>query len=306
MRILKKTDIKFLAIRNTMYFISSAVILAGLFSVGVKGLSFGIDFLGGTEILVEFDETVAISDIRTAITPAGFGTSEIKTYGADNDILIRTTDQSDLAVIGGKIQTSLREAFPETQFEVRRGTKISPKIGKELREDATYAIVWSLIAILGYIAIRFKFVYGFGAILATFHDVLVTIGILSILDGVIPGLNLEITQEVIAAFLTLIGVSVNDTVVIMDRIRENEKIYRSMAFEDVLTKSLNDTLSRTIITSGTIFIVLLVLVVLGGEVNRAFAFTLTIGIITGTYSSVYIASAVVLDWTNRSPLRKKK
>lgn len=304
MRILKKTDIKFLSIRNVMYFISSAVILAGLLTLTFKGLSFGIDFLGGTEVVVEFQRPIAIGDIRTALASQNLENSEIKTYGAANDILIRTIEQEDLAELGNRIRAAIETGIPGERFEVLRGAKITPKIGQELREDAIYAIIWSLVAILGYIAIRFKFVYGVGAVLALFHDALVTLGILAMLDGLIPGLNLEITQEVIAGFLTLIGVSVNDTVVIFDRIRENEKIYRSMSLESILTKSLNDTLSRTIVTSGTIFIVLVVLLLLGGEVNRGFAFTLTIGIITGTYSSVYIASAVVLDWTNRT--RKKK
>ncbi len=306
MRILKKTDIKFLSIRNITYFISSAVILVGLLTLAFRGLSFGIDFLGGTEVVVEFQRPMPIGEIRSALANENLENSEIKTYGAENDILIRTSEQADLAELGDRITAAIQKGMPGEQFEVLRGAKITPKIGKELREDAISAILWSLVAILGYIAIRFKFVYGVGAVLALFHDALVTLGVIAILNGLIPGLNLEITQEVIAAFLTLIGVSVNDTVVVFDRIRENEKIYRSMPLEAVLNKSLNDTLSRTIITSGTIFIVLVVLLLLGGEVNRGFAFTLTIGIITGTYSSIYIASAVVLDWTNRSLAQKKK
>ena len=306
MRILKKTDIKFLSIRNITYFMSSAVILVGLFTLFFKGLSFGIDFLGGTEVVVEFERPMPIGDIRDALASENLEKSEIKTYGAENDILIRTSEQADLAELGNRIRTAIEKGIPGEKFEVLRGAKITPKIGKELREDAISAILWSLVAILAYIAIRFKFVYGVGAVLALFHDALVTLGFIAIINGMIPGLNLEITQEVIAAFLTLIGVSVNDTVVVFDRIRENEKIYRSMPFEAILDKSLNDTLSRTIITSGTIFIVLVVLLLLGGEVNRGFAFTLTIGIMTGTYSSIYIASAVVLDWTNRTLAGKKK
>jgi len=149
------------------------------------------------------------------------------------------------------------------------------------------------------VAFRFKFVYGVGAVVALFHDVLVTLGIISICNGLTPTLNLEISQNMIAAFLTLVGLSVNDTVVIFDRIRENQKIFRAMGTTEVINKSINETLSRTIITSGTIFIVLVVLLVFGGEVNRGFAFALTIGIITGTYSSIYIASAIVVEWSNR-------
>ncbi|MEK6756379.1 MAG: protein translocase subunit SecF, partial [Bacteroidota bacterium] len=142
-------------------------------------------------------------------------------------------------------------------------------------------------------------------VVALFHDVLVALGVLSLLDGVIPTLNLEISQEVVAAFLTLVGISVNDTVVVFDRIRENLKIYRSLSLTEVINRSLNDTLSRTIITQGTVLLVLVTLFFAGGEVTRGFAFTLTVGTIAGTYSSVYIASAIVLDWTIRKQKRKE-
>ncbi|MBM2841130.1 MAG: secF, partial [Bacteroidetes bacterium] len=179
---------------------------------------------------------------------------------------------------------------------------IGPKIGAELRRDALYAIIASLIAICLYVAFRFKFIYGVGAVVALFHDVLVTLGIISLFDGFF---NLEISQNMVAAFLTLVGLSVNDTVVIFDRIRENQKVFRSMGLIELINKSLNETLSRTIITSGTIFVVLVVLLIFGGEVNRGFSFALVIGIVTGTYSSIYIASAVVVEWAERSKRKAK-
>lgn len=285
--------------RNAMYFMSTAIILAGLISLFLKGIDYGIDFRGGTEIVLAFQNKIEISGIRGALEKVELGQSEIKSYGAEQNVLIRTTQQEGGFVIGDKIKQAMQQSFPDTKFEVLKEDKIGPKIGKELRQDAFYAIIASLVAILAYVAIRFKFIYGVGAVVALFHDVLVTLGLLSILDGVFPALNLEITQEIIAALLTLVGLSVNDTVVIFDRMRENQKIYRSLALGDMMNKSLNETLSRTIITSGTIFIVLVTLLLLGGEVNRGFAFALTIGIITGTYSSIYIASAVVLDWDAR-------
>jgi len=198
------------------------------------------------------------------------------------------------------MRAGLGTKFPTNKFEVLKEDKIGPKVGAELRKNALYAVIASLIAIWLYVGFRFKFIYGVGAVVALFHDVLVTLGLVSIFDGVF---NLEISQNMIAAFLTLIGLSVNDTVVIFDRIRENQKIFRTMDLTTLMNKSLNETLSRTIITSGTIFIVLIVLLLLGGEVTRGFAFALTIGIITGTYSSIYIASAIALEWANRS---KKK
>lgn len=302
MQFFKKTNFDFLRPRKAMYILSSVVILAGLVSLFVKGIDLGIDFLGGTELVVEFDQKPAIGDIRASLTTVGLAQSEIKSYGTGEAVLVRTVQQGEGTEIGDRIRTAITQSFPERSFEVLKQYKISPKIGAELRTDALYAISASLLVILAYIGIRFKFVYGVGAVVAVFHDVLVALAILSLIDGVFPFLNVEITLEVIAAFLTLVGISVNDTVVVFDRIRENLKIYRTMSLGEVINRSLNDTLSRTLITQGTVLLVLIVLLLFGGEVTRAFAFTLTVGTIAGTYSSIYIASAIVLDWT----LRKSK
>jgi preprotein translocase subunit SecF len=297
MRLFKKTNIDFLGKRKMWYVISGMMMFIGMLGLLFKGITYGIDFQGGTEIVLQFQQKTEISDIRTALAKVGLGNSEIKYYGSDNYILIRTGEQAEGSTIADRIKNAVQTSMTDKKFEVVKEDKIGPKIGKELRRDAFYAVIWAFLAILAYVAIRFKFAYGLGAVLALIHDVFTTLGFLSILNGLIPGLNLEISQEIIAAFLTLIGVSVNDTVVIFDRIRENEKIYRSMSLQEVMRKSLNDTLSRTIITSATIFLVLIVLLIFGGEVNRGFAFTMAFGIVTGTYSSIFIASAFVLDWT---------
>jgi preprotein translocase subunit SecF len=302
MRLFGKTTIDFMGKRNMWYAVSAIIILGGMASVTFKGLTFGIDFLGGTELVVQFKSDVQISDIRAAMDKVGFGKAEIKSFGSNRDILIRTSEQGEGNAVGDRIQEGLRTAFPTNPQEVLKGSKIWPKISSELRRDAVYAVVASLIAIWLYVAIRFKFIYGVGAVVALFHDVLVTLGMVSIFDHVF---NLEIDQNMIAAFLTLVGLSVNDTVVIFDRIRENQKIFRAMPLEELMNKSLNETLSRTIITSGTVFTVLLVLLIFGGEVLRGFAFALTVGIITGTYSSIYIASAVALEWVNRGKREAK-
>jgi len=302
MRIFRKTSINFLAVRKFAYLGSLLVIVLGMGSLALKGIDLGIDFVGGTEIVLRFKNPPSIADLRSSLVQTGLSASEIKTFGTEGDILIRTREQEAGTAVGDTIRSALQQSFPGSTFEVLKQYKVSPKIGKELRRDALYAVIASLVVILGYVAVRFKFIYGVGAVVALFHDVLATLGTISLLNGVIPQLNLEITLEVIAAFLTLVGVSVNDTVVVFDRIRENEKIYRSMGLFDVMNKSLNETLSRTIITNGTILVVLATLLFVGGEVTRGFAFTLTIGQIFGTYSSIYIASAIVLDWS----LRKKK
>jgi preprotein translocase SecF subunit len=297
MRLFKKTNIDFLGKRKMWYIVSTIMVLFGMFSVVFRGINYGIDFQGGTELVLAFQQKVDIGEIRVALTKVGLGTSEIKSYGADNNVLIRTSEQAEGTGVADKIKNAMHVSFPDKKFNVIKEDKIGPKIGKELRNDAMLAVLWSFVAILAYVAIRFKFAYGFGAVVALVHDVFTTFGFLSLLNGLIPGLNLDLSQEIIAAFLTLIGVSVNDTVIIFDRIRENEKIYRSMPLFDVMNKSLNETLSRTIITSSTIFIVLIILLLFGGEVNRGFAFTMAFGIVTGTYSSIYVASAFVLDWT---------
>jgi preprotein translocase subunit SecF len=294
MRFFKKTTIDFMGARGICYMISGAVILIGMITLAIRGVDFGIDFLGGTELIVQFNQPIPISDIRTSMDRVGMGRAEIKSFGSDRDILIRTVEQAEGTTIGDRMQTALKESFPTNPYTLLKEDKIGPKIGAELRRNALYAVIASVIAIGVYVGFRFKFIYGVGAVVALFHDVLVTLGLIAIFNGVF---NLEINQNMIAAFLTLVGLSVNDTVVIFDRMRENQKIFRSMGLLELMNKSLNETLSRTIITSGTIFIVLVVLLSVGGEVTRGFAFALTVGIITGTYSSIYIASAVVLDWT---------
>jgi len=303
MRFFGKTNIDFMGKRWTLYLISAAVIVIGMSSFFFKGVDFGIDFRGGTELHVQFATPVDVGDVRSSLSKAGFPRAEIKTLGRETDIMIRIVEQDVGSHIVDQIKAGLQRSFATTGFEVVEVTKIGPKIGAELRRDALYAVIFSLIAILIYMGFRFKFIYGVGAVVALFHDVLVTLGLISICDGISPFLNLEIDQNMVAAVLTLVGLSVNDTVVIFDRVRENLKIYRSMSFVDVINRSINDTLSRTVITSGTIFLVLLVLFIFGGDVTRGFAFTLLVGITTGTYSSIYIASAIVLDWTKRKEHR---
>ncbi len=302
MRLFKKTKIDFMGKRKTAYIVSAIIILIGMGSLAIKGFDYGIDFLGGTEIIVAFSNPVQVSEVRASMDKIGMEKAEIKTFGTDKDILIRTTEQGEGGSVADRIRTGLKASFPDNPFGVMKEDKIGPKVGAELRRDAFFAVIASLIAIGLYVALRFKFVYGVGAVVSLFHDMIITLGVVSLCDG---ALNLEINQNMIAAFLTLLGLSINDTVVIFDRIRENQKIFRGMSLVDVMNKSLNETLSRTIITSGTIFIVLMVLLVFGGEVNRGFSFALAFGILTGTFSSIYVASAVVLELANRSKKEAK-
>lgn len=305
MRFFGKTNIDFMSKRKMWYTISLAVIGLGVISLFVKGIDFGVDFLGGTELIVRFNEPVEVGNVRSAMGEAGFERAEIKYYGNEHEVLLRTTEQGTGSIIAERVRETLKQNFAQNPFVVLKEDKIGPKIGAELRTMALWAMLWSLVAIMLYIGFRFKFIYGVGAIVAVFHDVLIAIGLVSIFDGITPGFNLEIDQNMVAALLTLVGLSVNDTVVIFDRVRENQKIFKSMGLIQVINKSINETLSRTIITQGTVFAVLMVLLIFGGEVNRGFAFALTVGILVGTYSTIYIASAVVVEWANRTHRKAK-
>ena len=292
--------------RSIWYSISVATLVLALVGLAFKGVTLGIDFLGGTEILVRFQSPVAITDVRAAMDKSGFSGSEIKSFGNVNDVLIRTPRQGEGAKVATEIQAGLKTHFPTNTFEVLKEDKIGPKIGAELRRNAIYAVFATLLIIMIYVGFRFHFIYGFAGVVALFHDTLVTLGFVVLFDGLSTHLNLELSQNLMAAFLTLIGFSINDTVIVFDRIRENLKIHKSESLFTIINKSVNETLSRTVITSGTVILVLIVLIIFGGEVNRGFAFTFLIGTITGTYSSIYVASAIVLDYTQYKAKKAKK
>jgi preprotein translocase subunit SecF len=305
MRFLHNVNIDFLTKRKWFYLLSITVIVIGFSVFLIKGIPLGIDFKGGTELLVRFDKPIEIQNVREAMDKSGLGGSEIKTMGDVRDILIKTAQEGEGTTVADKIKEGLKNSFPDNNFEVLRIDKVGPKIGKELRMSAIYATIFSLIAILIYLAFRFEFIFAVGAVVGLFHDVLLTIGMVSIFSALFPALNLELSQNMVAAFLTLIGYSVNDTVIVFDRIRENIKLYKNEDIMKVMNKSINATLSRTIITSGIVFITVLILFIFGGEVNRSFAFTFLIGVITGTYSSIYTSSALVVDIKN-TQLKKKR
>jgi preprotein translocase subunit SecF len=225
---------------------------------------------------------------------------EIKSMGSEKDVLLRTPLQEEGQTVSDKIQNGIKAKFADNSFEVLRTDKVGPKIGAELRRNALFAVLFSLLAILIYLSFRFQFIFAMGAVIALFHDVLITIAVIAIADFIFPNLRLEFNQSMLAAFLTLVGFSSNDTVIVFDRIRENMKVHKNENIIDVMNHSINATLSRTVITSGTVFLTVLVLFLFGGEVNRSFAFTFGVGIITGTYSSVFIASALVVDWKLRT------
>ncbi len=376
MRIFHNLNVDFLGKRKIFYIVSLALFLIGLLNVIFRGLSFGIDFKGGSEIVLQFDKKIDIAQIRTNVDKIGLGNVEVRTFGGETGALIRTElqevpqavypkvvenieteikkvspnisfnviekttnsityafptpdttnyisdqlflngyqtskvseelDNKQLTVsvgISDWIKENLRQTIKNNNFNVIKEDRVGPKVGNELKQDAVIAVFLSLVVILIYLGFRFKFVFAVGAVAALFHDVLITLGLYAALYGVIPGLNLDIDLSVVAAFLTLVGYSINDTVIVFDRVRENMKIHKTLPLKDLINKSINQTMSRTIITGSTTLLTVFILLLLGGDVLRAFAFTLFFGIIIGTYSSIFVASAFVFEYVERT---KKK
>ena len=376
MRILHNLNVDFMGKRKYFYILSVSLFLIGFVNILFRGLQFGIDFKGGTELEMQVNRAIDIATLRQAVDRIGLGDVEVKMFGGDRNVLVRTELQEIPQAIYPKVQAglekeinqilpgipvkvvehtansityefpsadtaniiidklflngyqagrgseevsntkmivrigiadwikeNLRTKLPSYHFELQRAEVVGPKVGNELKRDAVIAVFFSLIGILLYLGIRYKFIFAFGAVLSLFHDVLITLGLYATLYGLIPGLNLDISLTVVAAFLTLIGYSVMDTVIVFDRVRETVKLHKNESLFNLMNMSINKTMSRTILTGGTTFLSCVVLLIFGGEVLRAFAFTLTFGIITGTYSSIFIASSIVLDYSIKN---KKK
>ena len=295
--LIKNVNIDFLGKRKLAGMISGAIILAGLVSIVLHGGPlYSIDFEGGTEIQVLFTESTSVESVRSALTEIGYGDAMIRGFGNEDEFLIhvKTATQSEEQV------NTIREALASIHggsYEVRRLETVGPKIGKELRGDMISAVLIAMAGIVIYISIRFQFMYAIGALVALTHDILITLGLFSLL-------NMEISLSVLAAFLFIVGYSLNDTIVVFDRVREKAKEKRHDSFMSVINLSLNQTLNRTVITSLTTLTVVLILLFFGGEVIKPFAFALTVGLVVGTYSSIFVASPVVLAWDENQ--KKKK
>lgn len=300
-----KPDIKFdfVGKMKIAFSISVAAILISILSLVIHGgPNYGIDFAGGTLVQVKFQKETNADKIRSALTAIGMGDSVLQEFGAreNNEYLIRTAESSeDLKGLSDRIEESLASAFGKGSFEVRRVEIVGPKVGRELTEKGIMAMVLAWLAMLAYISWRFEFRYAVGAILALVHDVIITIGVFSIL-------NREFTLVTVAALLTIIGYSINDTIVVYDRIRENIRKNPRQALADTINSSINQTLSRTILTAFTVVLVLVSLLFFGGAVIFDFALALLIGVIVGTYSSIFIASPIVLAWERAKPSKKRK
>lgn len=296
----KKTNLDFISRRKTAITISSVIIVAGLIMMIINGPNWSIDFRGGLDIQVRFEQPVTDGQVRAALTDMEIG--EVKTIsslGQPDDILIRIKESAHSAEIQEQISGKLDAAFPGNSHNVRGVDVVGPKVGRELRQQAIISAVVALILLLIYISWRFEFKFAVGGMVALLHDVLVTMAFFAFF-------GYEFSLSVLAAFLTLIGFSLNDTIVIYDRIRENLKKLRQISLAEIMNQSINETLSRTVITSLTLFVTILVLFIFGGPVLRGFSFAMLVGVMTGTYSSVFIAAPVVLEWSERSALKGKK
>lgn len=298
MQFFKNPSIGFIRIRRIAMSISLLCILIGLFSILFhKGFNPSIDFAGGTIVEIRTESEVPLSKIREIVANTGFATNEVTRFGDPKEVLIKVKRVDEAANAAEKLQKALVDNLGEN-IEIRRMETVGPKIGGELKTAAFWAIIYSLAGIVVYISWRFQFKFAIAAIIALIHDVLITLGFFSIT-------NLEISLPVIAALLTIVGYSLNDTIVVFDRIRENMRTRKREGFDVTVNVSINETLSRTIITSLTTLIVVFCLAVLGGEVIRDFALALLVGVAVGTYSSIFVASPILVEWQLARSKRQK-
>ena len=296
MDILRDTHINWLKYRWYFFSISLVLFLVGAVDIYRKGgLRYGIDFSEGTIVYAKFENTPEIESIRQALANSGLGEVIIQRYDQPslNQVMIRAERQAeqtgDLDTAANQILDTLRERYQENRLVDSSTEIVGPVVGQELRRKARNATLLALAAMMIYIGLRFEFIYGVGATIAVLHDVLLTLGLLSLF-------GYEISLNVIAAFLTLVGYSVNDTIVIFDRVRENRRFLRRKSLDEIINLAINQNLRRTLLTAGATFLTVLSLYLVGGEVLRSFSFVLVVGIIVGTYSTLAIASPVVSWW----------
>lgn len=298
MELFKQTNIDFMRIRMPALVLSTLVNLIGIASLLLQGLNLGLDFTGGTVIEVGYKAPVELSDVRASLAEGGFAGPTVQHFGTSRDVMIRLppSGDADSATLGDRAFAALAKGAGAGEVDLRRVEYVGPQVGHELVEKGGLAILYSLIGILIYVAVRFEWRLAVAAIIATVHDVIVTLAVFSLFQ-------IEFDLTVLAAVLAVIGYSLNDTVVIFDRIRENFRKIRKGTVLDIVNRAVNDTMSRTIITSGTTLFVVLALFLFGGQVIHGFALALVVGIGVGTYSSIYVASsAAVLMGISRADL----
>ncbi|HTN43963.1 MAG TPA: protein translocase subunit SecF [Nitrospiria bacterium] len=291
--ILGKTNIDFIGKRNYAFIFSGILVVLGLFTVvqiGRGRANLGIDFAGGTAVQLKFEQPIQIDDARRVLSTNGFPDAELQQFTNGNRLLVRVKQQNTIQEdAANRIVQVFEKEFSTNKFVVDSSTAIGPTIGQELQKKAIVAVLFSMIGIILYIAVRFEFRFGIAAAIATFHDVLAVLGVLFLV-------NKEITLLIVTALLTLAGYSLTDKVVVFDRIRENLKFRRRESLEQVINGGINQVLSRTIVVSLTVVLVLVALFFFGGEVIHDFSFALLVGVIVGNYSSIFVASSILVVW----------
>ncbi|MFQ5645464.1 MAG: protein translocase subunit SecF [bacterium] len=299
----KVPKINFIGIKHITLGISLLALAASVASLIVKGgPNYGIDFMGGTIVQLKFNHEIKLGELRSTLKKMNFGDLVVQTFGEkkDNEVLIRIENSStSLVTMGEHIKQAVAGKFGKETFELRRVEMVGPKVGKDLRSKGMWALFYSMLGIMLYVAWRFELKFAVAAIIALSHDVILTVGVFSLTGK-------EFTLTTVAALLTIAGYSINDTIVVFDRFRENLKFIRKGEYGDIQNLSINETLSRTVLTSLTTLIVTVILMSFGGGVIFDFAFALTIGVVIGTYSSVFVASPIVNYWHKYSLKREEK
>ncbi len=299
MRIFHKTSFDFIRFRKIAYGFSLVLLASGLLSLAVKGLNYGIDFRGGSEVLIRFEKNIDVSTVRSVLDAAGVSGS-LKQYGLDRSFLFSTVFNGETNDLKSLVSHALNDRLKGNHHEIVRIDAVGPSIASDLKWSAVKALLASLLAILLYVGFRFELKFATAGVVAIFHDILTVLGLFSILGGLFDFMPLEMDQSIIAAFLTIAGYSITDTVVVYDRIRERIRGQKPSDYERIFNESMNQTLSRTIITSGTVLLSVLVLFIFAGPAIRGFAFAVFIGILIGTYSSIFVAAPLVFDWLRLS------
>jgi preprotein translocase subunit SecF len=303
LELIKKPNIDFIGKKYITLLVTGTLSILGIIAIiqiAVGRANMGIDFAGGTEVQLKFEQPIELQTVRSAMEAGGFKDLELQDVPAENRVLIKTKrSEGDLAKIAESITAALDQHLAGKKYVVDATTAIGPKVGAKLRNDSVKAIIMATVGILIYVAVRFKFQFGVGATIATFHDVLAILGIFYLMGK-------EINLIVVSGLLTIAGYSLTDTVVVYDRIRENLKINIKEPMKNIINNSINEVLSRTLITSLTVFLAAAALFFLGGEVIHDFALIILLGVIIGTYSSIFVASPILLLWKKNRPTFVKK